>query len=228
MRKHLLFISLSTTLFSLSSNAQFQKGDRIIGAGFGISSSKQIAASGSIPVENRNTGLNISFDYGYAKMENRLSGFYINTGYSMNKTNYSTQPAMNRKEDGYNTGAGFFTKRYRSIGKNFFLFAEGRIGANYSVWNYSNNVYSKEKTYGISAGIYPGIAFRHGKRLLLELRFADFANIGYSYSENKMLNSNNKEIRKSFNAGSSLGLGYLSNFGIGGKWIIPAKSKTKK
>lgn len=227
MRKHILFISLSTTLFSLSSNAQFQKGDKIVGAGFGISSSSQTSSSGTMPVENRNTGLNISFDYGYAKMENRLSGFYINAGYSINKTNYSTQPSMNSKDDGYNTGAGFFTRRYRSLGKEFFLFAEGRVGASYSARNYSYNIYSKEKSYGISAGIYPGVAFRHGKRLLLELRFADFVNIGYSYSESKLLNSNNKEIRKSFNAGSSLGLGYLSNFGIGAKWIIPAKQKSK-
>ncbi len=228
MRKNyvLLFI-VAGLLISGISMAQFQTGEKIAGAGLNFSSSVQNTYSGLTPVEYKSTGFNLAFDFGIAKKENRLNGFFVDAGYNVSKTVYPTQTSSDYKSDGYNAGAGYFSRRYKSIGKSFFLFAEGRMGVNYSDRQFTNNYYSSEKSYGFSAGIFPGVAYRTGKRLLLELKFADFVSIGYTQTEAVLAYNDTKEKRKSFSFGSSLGLGYLNNFGIGAKWIIPAKGKAK-
>lgn len=225
--KYFLLLGITGFLLSNTSMAQFQTGEKMVGAGLNFTSSSQNTYSWLTPVDYKITGTNLGFDFGFVKKENRLNGFFIDAGYNVSTTTYPTQASADYKSDGYFTGAGWFTRRYKSVGKNFFLFAEGRIGANYSDRQYTNNYYTKEKSYGFEAGIFPGIAYRTGQRLLLELRFADFVSIGYSQTEATLSYNDNKEKRKNFSFGSSLGLGYLNNFGIGAKWIIPAKGKTK-
>lgn len=228
MRKnYFLLFSTAGLLISVISVAQFQPGEKIAGAGLNFSSSVQNTFSGLTPVDYKTTGFNLAFDFGIAKKENRLNGFFVDAGYNISKTSYPTQASSDYKSDGYNAGAGYFSRRYKSIGKSFFLFAEGRMGLNFSDRQYTNNYYSKEKSYGLSAGLFPGVAYRTGKRLLLELKFADFVSIGYTQTEAVLSYNDTKEKRKNFSFGSSLGLGYLNNFGIGAKWIIPAKGKSK-
>lgn len=226
-KKYFLLLGITGLLLSNTSVAQFQTGEKIAGVGLNFTSSSQNTYSGLTPVDYKTTGINLAFDFGFAKRESRLNGFFIDAGYNVSKTTYPTQASSDYKSDGYSAGAGWFSRRYKSVGKSFFLFAEGRIGANYSDRQYTNNYYSKEKSYGFEVGIFPGIAYRTGKRFLLELKFADFVSIGYSQTEATLSYNDNKEKRKNFSFGSSLGLGYLNNFGIGAKWIIPAKGKTK-
>ncbi|MBK6937205.1 MAG: hypothetical protein IPH18_10290 [Chitinophagaceae bacterium] len=229
MRKnYFLVFGITGLLVSNISVAQFQTGEKIAGAGLNFTSSSQNTYSGLTPVDYRSSGINLAFDFGFAKKESRLNGFFVDAGYNVSKTIYPTQGSSNYESDGYTAGAGWFSRRYKPAGKSFFLFAEGRIGVNYSDRQYTNNYYSKEKSYGLNAGIFPGVAYRTGKRLLLELKFADFVSIGYSQTEAVLSYNDKKEKRKNFIFGSSLGLGYLNNFGIGAKWIIPAKGKSIK
>ena len=51
------------------------------------------------------------------------------------------------------------------------------------------------------------------------VRFADFVSVGNAWQKNKSANGNSS-TQNSFNLGSSLGLGYLSNIGIGARWIL--------
>lgn len=220
MKKNYLFV-LAGLILSLSASAQFTKGDRLLGAGLNISHSNFESNSGFTPYTTKSNNASLTLDLGFAGRANRVSGFYIGGGYGKSKTEYPAQPTTNSSSDNFNISAGFYTRRYRAIGKDFFLFAEGRVGVDFGKNQISNTNTGDQTFVAVKAGIYPGISYRAGKRFLLDLRFADFASIGYTRNTYKG-SSNIKDVQTTFGFSSSLGLGYLQNIGIGVRWIIPA------
>jgi hypothetical protein len=225
MKKKFLPICSLLLFFSSSSFAQFQKGDKLLGFGLNFQSSTNEINSGFIPQTNKSTGYGLSVELGFALKENRLNGFFISGNYGLSKNEFPSQPITNSKSDYFNVGAGYFTRRYKSIGKSFFVFGEGRVGFNYAGQNNPGINANKSKSYGVNAGIYPGIAYKLNNRFFLELKLADFVNVGYSQQETTTNPNNKKDIQRNFSLGSSLGLGYLRDFGIGARWIIPSKKK---
>lgn len=224
MKKKFLLLNLLLLLFFSNTIAQFQKGDKVLGFGLNFQSYTNEINSGVIPQTNKSTGINISLELGFAKKENRLNGFFINGGYANSKIEYSTQPISNSTSNFSTIGTGYFTRRYKSLGKSFFVFGEGRAGFNYSNQNNPSNTANKLKSYGVNAGIYPGIAYKFNNRFFLEVKLGDFISIGYSRQEITGTN-NRKDFQSSFSLASSLGLGYLKDLGIGARWIIPTKKK---
>jgi hypothetical protein len=218
MKKSSLLLAAAIVV-SVSASAQFTKGDRLLGAGLNISHSKSESTSGFTPYNTSANNGSLTLSLAFASSENRVSGFYVGGGYGKSKTEYPAQPTNNYSSENFNTSAGFYTRRYRALGKDFFLFAEGRAGVDFGKNQMSN---TNDQTFvTVSAGIYPGISYRAGKRFLLDLRFADFASIGYTRNTYKG-SGNTKDVQNIFGISSSLGLGYLSNIGIGARWIIPA------
>lgn len=214
------FILCFLSMLSFSSKAQFQRGNKVLGFGLNFQTSSNEINSSTVPQTTKNSGYNVSVELGFAKKENRLSGFFLNSGYGVSKIEYSGQPANNYKNNNFNIGGGYFTRKYQSLGKNFFVFGEGRAGFNYSQQNnHSNTTNQSPKQFGVSAGLYPGLAYKWTNRFLLELRFADFVSVGYSQGI-YIASNNKKDIQRNFLLGSSLGLGYLNNIGIGTKWIL--------
>lgn len=224
MKKKILLINLLLLLFFSNSFAQFQKGDKVLGVGLNFQSYTNEINSGVIPQTNKSTGFNLSAELGLAKKENRLNGFFINSGYANSKIEYTTQPTGNSTSNFSTIGTGYFTRRYKSLGKSFFVFGEGRAGFNYSNQNNPSTTANKLKSYGVNAGIYPGIAYKFNNRFFLEVKLGDFISIGYSRQEITGTN-NRKDFQSSFSLASSLGLGYLKDLGIGARWIIPTKKK---
>lgn len=207
-------------ILTISATAQFQKGNKVLGFGINFQSNSNEINSAAVPQINKSTGFNVSVELGFAKKENRLNGFFLNSGYGVSKTEYPSQPTINYKNDNYNAGAGYFTRYYKPLGKNFFVFGEGRAGFNYSQQNNkTNSSHFNPKQFGVNAGLYPGLAYKWNQRFLLELRFADIVTVGYSQGTVIAANSK-KDIQRNFSFGSNLGLGYLSNIGIGTKWIL--------
>lgn len=216
------FLLAAAVVLSVSASAQFTKGDRLLGAGLNLSHSKGEYNSGFIPYTTSLNNASLTLDLGFASRTNRVSGFYISGGYGKSKTEYPTQPTTNNSSDNFNTSAGIYTRRYKALGKDFFLFAEGRAGVDFGKSNISTTNNGDRTSMAVRAGIYPGLSYRAGKRFLLDLRFADFASIGYNHDTYKGT-GNIKDVQTSFGFSSSLGLGYLSNIGIGARWIIPAR-----
>ncbi len=218
MQKIFTLCLLSVLYFSAT--AQFKKGDKVLGAGLNFQSSKNENNFSTLSQTNKGTSFNLSAELGIAKKESRLNGFFINAGYGVNKQEYPTQPASNSKNDNFNAGIGYFSKCYKSLGKNFFVFGEGSAGLNYFQGNNNANTANPDtQGYGVNLGLYPGLAYKWNSRFLFELRFADFVNIGYSHREVKGIN-NTKDVQRNFSLGTSLGLGYLNNIGIGARWIM--------
>ncbi len=223
MKKNLLFL-ITGAVLSFSAGAQFAKGDKVLGAGLSFQHSINESNAGASPYIGKSNSGSISLDLGFASREHRLSGFYINAGYGKSTNEYSTMPFLNNSTDYFSAGGGFFTRRYQSIGKNFFLFAEGRAGIDYGKQNNSNSNTGKRTTVNVQAGLFPGISYKTGKHFLLDLRFGDFVSLGYNHITDKGV-GNTKTEQSNFGFSSSLGLGYLQNIGIGARWIIPAGKK---
>ena len=205
-------------LLAFNANAQFIKGNKVLGLGLNFQTSKEETET-TTPYYQIENSLHFSTELGFATRENRLNGFFLGAGFSNTKYEVPSQPASNRSSQSYHVSGGYFTRAYRTLGKNFFVFGEGRASLNY--WQHKNSIFnnSQSKQYGVNVGVYPGLAYRWNQRFLFEIRFADFVNVGYTYR--KLDNGNNqKSTQNSFGIGSSLGLGYLNNIGIGARWII--------
>jgi hypothetical protein len=222
MKQKLLLSCLAAIIFTSSAFAQFQKGDKVLGFGLGISTYKSSQTTAPQTSGTTNS-YGISTNLGFAVNEHRLHGFFINGNYGASKFEVANQPVNNTESKNYSLAGGYFTKAYKPLGKGFFVFGEANAEFNYGEQK-QNPVASEQKRYGISVALYPGIAYQWSKRFLLEARFGDFVTAGYSRSENKNLN-NDKSSFNNFNLSSSLGLGYLQNFGIGARWIISPKKK---
>lgn len=212
-------ITLSMIVFfALNASAQFSKGNKVLGLGLNFQTSKQ-ETDGPTPFNRNEQTVHFSTELGFATKENRLSGFFVGAGLSNNKYEVPSQPASNTSSESFNVSGGYFTRAYKMLGKNFFVFGEGRAALNYSQYKNSTLNNPEFKQYGVNVGVYPGLAYKWNQRFLFEIRFADFVNVGYSHTQLENIN-NQTSTQNSFGIGTSLGLGYLNNIGIGARWII--------
>jgi hypothetical protein len=222
MKKTLLTASLLLPAFF--SFAQFQKGNKVLGFGFGLSTGKGETQNSTFIQTNTSKAINGTVELGFATKENKLHGFFIGGGYSQNK-NESNQPSsIVIKNINESYSAGYFTRMYKSLGKGFFVFGDIRGGYNYNQSKNISTFESIQKTHGVSAAFFPGVTYKWNNRFLLEVRTGDFVSVGYSKSTVTNSNNDQKFVSNNFSVNSSLGLGFLQNFGIGARWIV---GKTK-
>lgn len=226
MKKKILPLGVFALFISTSLVAQFSNGDKVLGFGMGFNTNSTEQTSSSFNQTTKSNLFNLSTELGFANGEHSLKGFFINGGFGRQKFENTSQPGSNYKEDNYNVGGGFFTRRYKPLGKSFFVFADGRLGFNYGEKKVGSTSSNNEKNYNASAGIYPGVAYKWNQKFLLELRFADLISTGYTRIQTKNGVNNAKSTSSSFGIYSSLGLGYLQNFGIGARWIIGQKKSS--
>lgn len=215
-------ITLSViVLLAFNATAQFQKGNKVLGFGLNVNSSAFKLENTTNLQKSNSTSVGISTEIGFAVKENRLNGFFAGADYGWNKASFPNQPNADSKNSSFSTNGGFFTRKYKKLGGDFFVFGEGGAGVNYqqSINNVSSPNEDKMQRLGVNVGLYPGLAYKWTNRFLFELRFADFVSVGYGWQKNKSANGNSS-TQNAFILGSSLGLGYLSNFGIGARWIL--------
>lgn len=212
-----LFTLLVFSIFVFTANAQFQKGNKVLGAGLNF----QTGETDYKPSNNKtvNNSFSLALEMGFAKKANKLNGFFINTGYGKSKYENPSQPSSNSSSDNFSASGGYFSKIYKPLGKGFFVYGEARAGINYYKSNSGSTSNPEMQQYGISIGVHPGLAYKWSDKFMLDLRFADFAELGYLWRETKSTGGY-KTTDRNFSFNSSLGLGYLSNIGIGARWII--------
>nr|WP_294907621.1 hypothetical protein [uncultured Lacibacter sp.] len=216
--KKLLVLS-TIVLLAINANAQFQKGNRVLGFGLNLQSINNNSLYPASESTNKGFTLGGSVSLAKAKSETRLNGFTLYAGYGKSKVNNIGPVNSNQFSEDYSAGLGYFMRKYQSLGKNFFVFGEAQASFNYSRQLMRYGVSSSDNNnYGGTIGIYPGLAYKWNDRFLFELRFADFAALSYNYTEQRSGNSDVYNRAVSF--GTSLGLGYLHNIGIGARWII--------
>ncbi|RXK59766.1 hypothetical protein ESA94_11955 [Lacibacter luteus] len=206
-------------LLAFNASAQFQKGNKVLGFGLNVnSSSREITYDPGTRLIKTNT-LNLNAELGFAKSASQLNGFYLSSGYGKTKSFAASSSSVYNTNQALHLGAGYFARKYMPLANRFFVFGEVRAGGFYSA-NYRarlEDAYQQE--FGASVSLKPGLAYKINERFLVELSFADLANVTYSQLEYET-GLGNKNINRNFNLGTSLGLGYLSNIGIGARWII--------
>jgi hypothetical protein len=216
--KRVITLSL-IVFFALNASAQFTKGNKVLGFGFNTGQFSNNTISTNTSQETKGFGLNGSLSFAKAKSETRLNGFVFNAGYTKSISKNSNPFSNDQLTENYMAGVGYFIRKYKSLGKNFFVFGEAQGEVSFDRYiSRSSTFYTNANQYQAGIGIYPGLAYKWNNRFLFELRFADFARVGYSYSERKQ--ETTSDYSRSFSFGTSLGLGYLNNIGIGARWII--------
>ncbi len=220
---HKIFTLALLLIITSATNAQFKKGNKVLG--FGLSFNNQTNSGSIYSPANASTfqGLSTSLSLSMAKAtsETRLNGFFISSSYGKNKNDYLNSNVNDSYNESYSHHAGYFIRKYKSIVNKFYVFGEGAANVGYARQNIYYNPSSSNRQTNVYTGIsvYPGIAYKWNDRFLFEIRFADFANIYFQYGES-VNNPGDKSINRSASFGTSLGLGYFNNIGIGARWII--------
>ena len=226
-------ILLSLVLFissSLIANAQFKKGNIILGGQLSYnynSYNQDIPNSPSYPQSDQkvNNG-NITISAGKALNENTLVG--INLSYlpttSNNYYNYGVGP-LQYKSNGCATG--IFYRKYRPLGKEFYLF--GQIAASYNWSDQSGNDSMGVKivtgsNWGIGLNVFPGIAYRISKHFFLEISIPNLFVVQYnktsSVVQENVVNYISYSHSDQLNISTSLSTNPLDALGIGFRLIL--------
>lgn len=207
------------SLLIISASAQFKKGNKVFGFGINVENAHSNTLYPLSETINKGFMLGASVSLAKAKSESRLNGFTFTAGYGKLKSRTNIPFASDQFSESFNAGLGYFMRKYKPLGKNFFVFGEAQASFNYNrqLFRSAANKVNDDR-YNVTIGVYPGLAYKWNDRFLLELRFADFAALSYNYSEQET--NDNKSYSRGVSFGTSLGLGYLNNIGIGARWII--------
>jgi hypothetical protein len=202
-------LTLLCVLFSLSTHAQFNKGDKFIGGSVSFSKS-QLHDTDDYTNKNSNVGFSPSF--GYALTKNFFIGGSLGIGHTEYTSVYFSNAYPNSiysyKNDFLKTSV--FVTRFFSISEKFFFSLKGDIDytryTNSSTHTSSTSTTDKLKTHAISASVIPSLVFFPSQRWGLE---ASLGGITYGYKHGL----GNDYISRGFNSTlGSLNLGVAYYF----------------
>lgn len=213
-----IIVLLLASAFITTANAQFQKGDKLLGLGLNVNSSSLQRQENNFTQISKEEFSSISTELGFATKQNLVVGFYLSGGLGTNETEYRNPLPTTFKSKLCNVGGGLFVRNYKKLAGNFFVFGDLRTGINAAETKNTTSDLIENNRLGVSAGIYPGLAYKWNSSFLLDIRFSDLLSINYTEQRSNM--GATAIETKNFNVGSSLGLGYLYNIGIGARWII--------
>ena len=219
-----LFISSS-----LMVNAQFKKNDILLGGQLSYSYSSNELTQPNVVFANNDQKANygdITISLGKALNENTVVGLdlsYLPSSVT-NYQSYGPTP-LKYQDNGYSVG--IFFRKYKSLGKEFFLFGQGSASYNWSDQSGTDSTGLKRisgSTWSAGVDIYPGIAYRISKHFFLEITIPDLFVARYYKSNNVNQYGTVNEIQTSksdqFLISSSLSSNPLNAVGIGFRLIL--------
>jgi hypothetical protein len=182
MRTNFLPIILCICIFPVASQAQFKKGDILLGGSFsgGFGSVRSSAVDpGFADTRFTNTNANFSPRISFAIRDNKVLGF--RTGILVSRNNNNNQ-GTDKQLGG---SLGVFLRQYYPFKDKFGWSLE--YGASFSASRYrsTNSVgalVNTTRVTGANAGIFPGIFFRPSERVIIN---ADFGGLGGNYNWTK-------------------------------------------
>lgn len=200
-------------LASISINAQISKGSILLGGGIGYSSQENKLEGSTI--ENKTSNFYISPAIGIAVKENLIAGGDLSFS-SQFQDNMNNEAIINYY------GAGIYMRKYFPIASRFYIFGQGRVGANIfdGETTQGTDYISTNKGYNVNVGIYPGISFQVNKKLHLETGFNNLVYIQYENGKIKTQSLGNvsNATSKSFSVNSSLN--NMSGFYVGLRLLL--------
>jgi hypothetical protein len=222
---YILFFFL---LAGFMSQAQFKKGDVLLGGDLNLSTQ---SGTGVNPYSNKQTSFGISPSVGKFINENTLVG--IQAGYSYQNTKQDNSGSTIQTVTDNTYSAGVFMRRYKSLGSHFYVFLQPSLLAFCSTEksSYSDNsqMGTKNNAFNINLGLAPGMAYSFNDKLMLELSFQNLVYTGYGHSKQSALDAGGNPINSyktnGFNIGTGLNNGSLSNINVGFRILFGHKSQ---
>lgn len=220
MKKALLF-SLAAVCATFSASAQINKGSTYVGGNLGFYSSK---TNYEQPITDGKTSVvNLLPSVGFAYKDNRVWGVYLN--YSHNESNVGTND-VNATSNLY--GIGTFLRQYKPIGKGFFVFAQENLAFSYTDDKaiQSASYVTETKSYQVSLGLTPGVAYDVSKKFQLELTLNNIFSAGYSHArQTEALTGSSPYAtvyhQNNFNLSGNLGqLAQVGDIAIGARFVL--------
>ena len=216
MKISLLLLAILCTIVS---KAQITSGSLFLGGDLQISGSSTVTVDQS-QAPSKYGSYTFSPVVGWAVKDNLIVGGKLIVSFSNNT-------AETTESEGYNYGGGFFARKYLPLGKSFYLFGEGNLLGRYN-HNEQQSVqqpgnYLEQKGFGISATLYPGIAYQVKKSFFLEASLNSLISFNYYHlkQENHAGSTTYKATQNSYELSSSIGNG--NPLQVGARWIIPKK-----
>jgi hypothetical protein len=208
-----ILLTLCIILISVFANAQFKKGDILLGGNlsFGTGTSSDTVKG--------NTG-NIGISIGKAVNESGVVGVYVGFQATSQNNYYYENLPLDYHSNSYL--AGIFYRKYRSLGKNFFLFGQGSAFFAWSTQSGKNvnGVKNLEGSQtGVGVNIFPGFAYRVSKNFFLELSIPNVFYAQYNTAKTTFESVNQNDY-KTFSVGTNLGAGFLSDIGVGFRLVL--------
>lgn len=172
-------LAIVFTLFSFNSQAQINKGQKMLGASLTFSSSKTEYV-GNTTIKPTNLLIQPSIGFGIGK--NWIVGGLI--GY--NHTNQK-QETEGRTEDEVTKiniySVGVWARKFYPLMEKFGIYGQGNLSAGFGKGkktSYISSFTGKADINAFAANLQPGFYFLPGKKVILE---ATFGSLGYSSTE---------------------------------------------
>lgn len=213
MKKSILTILIIFSFSSLA-NAQFNKGAVL--AGGGLSYSDNTNSVENLTTQTSNSG-SINLSLGKATKENTVIG--VNLLYSANKQGNDVTIG-----NGSYYGIGLFYRKYKSLGKDFYLFGEAGAGYNYSdlkATDTTNHLKLIQSSFTIPLYVTPGIAYRVSKILFMEISLNQV--LSFQYYNTESHNGASPQVNSKscgFTISTSLNPQLLSQLAIGFRLML--------
>ena len=216
--KNKFFLATIAFLFcSFFVNAQIKQGSVLLGGQVSYANSNY--SNISEPTPERQTS-NVMISLGKAFKENTVYG--LNLSYSHYYESYYSGGAINSNQNSDGYAAAVFMRKYKTLGKNFYLFGESEAGYSWSKGTTKNNTNSPDpnvttsKTSGVHVSFSPGISYQLLKKMQVEITMPDIASL--YYTTNSSNGSTAKQNNLVFN--TSLNSFSLANLGVGFRFVF--------
>jgi hypothetical protein len=178
------YLLIFAVLFCLLAQAQIKKGDIVLGGDIGYSD--ESGNNGAAPVYT-NKNWNINPSVGRAFKDNFVLGLDIS--YSHGTSAQGDPISYTSTADVL--GAGFFLRRYKPLGNNFYLFCQAMLDGSYSHGSSTSLVSGSNPSSGQSDNkgvevrlqIYPGISYAINRHWQLETGLPNFFVVDYTHSK---------------------------------------------
>lgn len=220
MKKIFPLLALATIAFTLSSNAQIEKGTVLLGGNLSLSSISYKSDNGN---KSSYTSFSIMPSFAKAYAVNKVFG--VSLGYA-NYVNYNA--ATDPKPASY-TVAGFL-RQYKPLGKGFYVFAQEGLSVNYATFktnvydvNGNYNYQQDNKLFNTYLSFNPGFAFDLSKKVQLELQTANLVSLGYSNQKIDASAQDQVSHVRNFYLNSNFDLSNLSSVNVGVRILLGRK-----
>ena len=208
-------------------SAQFDKNQKIIGGGIGLSTG-QTTNPNAFYAKSKGVSLAVSPSFAKFTRPNQLCGIELSYRYVMSKYESGMNPY---RENNHQISAGVFSQRFVSLPQNLFFTMMGSANVGY---NFGTRIQSytpinskiEMKGYSVTAGLAPGLSYRLTPRWLLSASLNNFISAGFDHSESKDLlavGGPRKSTSNVLNLSSSLSGLSLGDVSLGFRYLLKKK-----